>query len=55
MVVRMRRVAARALAARKGATAFEYAMIAAGVTTVVVACYRAFFERASAMLNTVTF
>lgn len=51
----MRRVAARALAGKDGAVAIEYAMIAVGIATVVVACYRTFFDRASDMLNVVKF
>ena len=50
-----RRGAARALTDRKGVTAIEYALIATGATTIVVACYRAFFDRMAAMLNTVIF
>lgn len=53
--IRMRRVAARALADRRGAAAIEYAMLAAGITTVVMTCYRIFFDRASAMINTIIF
>lgn len=46
---------ARALSDRKGVTAMEYAVIAAGAATVVAACYRAFFERVVAMLSTINF
>jgi Flp pilus assembly pilin Flp len=50
-----RRGAARALADRKAVTAIEYALIATGATTIVVTCYRVFFDRMAAMLNTVIF
>jgi Flp pilus assembly pilin Flp len=50
-----RRGAARALADQKGVTAIEYALIATGATTIVVTCYRVFFDRMAAMLNTVIF
>lgn len=46
---------ARALADRKGVTSIEYAMIAAGAMTIVVACYNAFFNRMGAMLATIGF
>ena len=46
---------ARALADRKGVTSIEYAMIAAGAMTIVVACYNAYFNRMSSMLGTIGF
>ena len=42
---------ARGLADRRGITAIEYAMIAAGAMTIVAACYNAFFTRMSAMVS----
>ena len=46
---------ARALADRKGVTSIEYAMIAAGATTIVAACYDVFFNRMSNLLGTIVF
>ncbi len=46
---------ARALADRKGVTALEYAMIAAGAMTIVAASYRTFFDRISSVLSTISF
>jgi Flp pilus assembly pilin Flp len=46
---------ARALADRKGVTSIEYAMIAAGAMTIVVACYNAYFNRMVSMLATIGF
>ncbi len=45
---------ARALADRKAATSIEYAVIAAGVST-VAACYKVFFNRMVDMLGTIGF
>ena len=47
--------AARALADRKGVTSIEYAMIAAGATTIVATCYDVFFNRVNNLLGTVAF
>ncbi len=44
-----------ALADRKAATSIEYAVIAAGVSTVVAACYKVFFNRMVDMLGTIGF
>ena len=46
---------ARALADRRGATALEYAMIAAGAMTIVAARYKTFFDRMSSMLGSIGF
>ena len=46
---------ARALADRKGVTSIEYAMIAAGATTIVATCYDVFFNHVSNLLGTVAF
>ena len=51
----IKRTLFRAVVDRKGVTALEYCMIAAGASTVVAACYDVFFERAGNYLNTVTF
>ena len=45
----------RAVAGRRGVTSIEYAMIAAGAVTIVIACYNAFFSRMSSMLGTISF
>ncbi len=47
--------AARALADREGVTSIEYAMIAAGATTIVATCYDIFFNRMSDLLGTIVF
>lgn len=44
-----------AVADRKGATAIEYALIAAAVAGVVIVAFRAMFGRLSTFLGTVTF
>jgi len=46
---------ASALADREGATAIEYAMIAAGGMTIVAACYRTFFERVDSAVRAIGF
>jgi Flp pilus assembly pilin Flp len=46
---------ARTLADRTGATSLEYAMIAAGATTVVAACSKTFFDRVGSLLNAIAF
>lgn len=46
---------ARALADRKAVTSLEYALIAAGATTIVAACYNTYFYRMSSMIATVSF
>ncbi len=46
---------ARALADRKGVTALEYAMIAAGAATIVSASYNTFFVRLAAAVGTIVF
>ena len=43
----------RALADREGVTALEYSVIAAGVTSVVIAGYRALFDSLAALLATI--
>ncbi len=45
---------ARALADRTGVTSIEYALIAAGAMTVVVACYKTYFDRMSTMISNIT-
>ena len=44
-----------AVADRKGATALEYALIAAAVVTIVIAAFRLMFGRLSTYLGTINF
>ena len=44
---------ARALTDRMGVTSIEYAMIAAGAMTIVVACYKTYFDRMSSMITNI--
>ena len=44
-----------AVADRMGATALEYALIAAAVVTIVIAAFRLMFERLSTYVGTVNF
>ena len=48
-------IAKAAAADRKGATALEYALIAAAVAIGVMAAYRAMFDRLSEFINTIKF
>jgi Flp pilus assembly pilin Flp len=44
-----------AVADRKGATALEYALIAAAVVTIVIAAFRLMFDRLSTYVGTINF
>ncbi len=46
---------ARALADRKGVTSIEYAMIAGGAATAIVASYNTLFTRVVALLSPIVF
>jgi Flp pilus assembly pilin Flp len=47
-------ITARALADRKGVISIEYAMIAAGATTIIVACYNTYFDRVSSLIANIS-
>lgn len=44
-----------ALGDRKGVTSLEYALIAAGVSTVIAACYKVYFNEMASMLVAIAF